>query len=225
MVVNVLTHSPNSGLPSRSSIACVRRTAYSVLPRKRLVAPSFTCQIATVRPKISSKRSVPGTSDVPLAKTWNEPPSPVVIVTSSISSLKKAVTGDCVETPIMLASGSTVAVGMPAGAPSSGGNWPTRHPLLPTSTCSWMFWSATARQEPIRPETVERSVNVWLTLCPTSTCPSARVTGPSISAQSGSPVSSSVVHSTISASAPVSRSRLAYSAGVSPVFVMSIFRS
>ena len=53
--------------------------------------------------------------------TLNVPLVPVQMELSAMSSLKKATTGESLERPWALLNGTTVAAGMPAGAPESGG--------------------------------------------------------------------------------------------------------
>ena len=67
------------------------------------------CQIAIVRSVSVVKRSCPGTSVPESSSTRNDAAGePVVIVLSSISSVKNATTGELVETPNAFGSGSTL---------------------------------------------------------------------------------------------------------------------
>ncbi len=117
----------------------------------KVLTPSKYCHTATVRPKTVSNLSTPGSTALLAEKTLNVPPVPVVIVLVSIASLKKATTGCCGFTPIVLFSGATLTEGMPSATPRFGGNCPVRQPRRPALTRSVMFWSEMPRQDVMGP--------------------------------------------------------------------------
>ena len=144
VVVKVLFHVLNRAFPWVSRQSWVITTVYSVLGANLFVSPSCSCHTATVFSLgVPSKsllvRTWPGTRFPAGSYTLKLPPWPVAMVPSLMGLLKKAVTAESMLTPRAFGPGSTLTVGIPAGAASSGWNCPTRHPLLPTSTWRVMF--------------------------------------------------------------------------------------
>ncbi len=209
VVLKLLVQGLASAIPFRSRMAVSRRTVKFMSWGSRLVMLSLNCHTATVRSLTVSKRTSPGSRLSDSSYTLNAPPAPVVIVSSRISSLKNATTGELVEMPSALGAGTTLTAGAPSGPSAGGGRVPAAQPSVPTKTSRLMFWSAAPTQELMNPPRNGRMVNTSVTVSPGQTWPRLRTSGPSMESHSGTPASSSKTHETSSPSPPTSMSRLA----------------